>query len=257
MSSTRRWAGADTPTVYRAHTAASPESRRGAEGAGRPPSRRRPNRPTAKGIRVRAPTRPSTHRHRLRTRPRLADHGAGRGRDGERVDNDGPAARCAGTDRRRTGLRPSPRNRALRRQAVEHPCFAGLFPRSVDRLRRRAHGRRNRLASHGDTLEASLPYTAPELLRGRPPSALTDAYALACTAVELLIGAPPFSGDTSMELMDAHLSWPVPGYSTQDRLGATGFSTRAAQGVGEDPGKPLRLVHGVRRALSRVLWSSG
>ena len=66
---------------------------------------------------------------------------------------------------------------------------------------------------HPAHLEASLPYTAPELLRGRPPSARTDAYALACTAVELLVGAPPFSGDTSMELMDAHLSWPVPGYS--------------------------------------------
>ncbi len=66
---------------------------------------------------------------------------------------------------------------------------------------------------HPTHLEASLPYTAPELLRGRPPSARTDAYALACTAVELLLGAPPFSADSSMELMDAHLSHPVPGYS--------------------------------------------
>lgn len=64
-------------------------------------------------------------------------------------------------------------------------------------------------------LEASLPYTAPELLHGRPPSSRTDEYALACTAVELLIGAPPFSADTPMELVDAHLSQPVPGYSRE------------------------------------------
>lgn len=62
-------------------------------------------------------------------------------------------------------------------------------------------------------LEASLQYTAPELLRGRPPSALTDQYALACTAVELLIGRPPYSAETWMELVDAHLSQPVPSFS--------------------------------------------
>jgi len=66
---------------------------------------------------------------------------------------------------------------------------------------------------HPTQLEASLPYTAPELLRGRPPSARTDAYALACTAVELLLGAPPFPAETPMELVDAHLSWPVPSFS--------------------------------------------
>lgn len=66
---------------------------------------------------------------------------------------------------------------------------------------------------HATRVEASLPYTAPELLRGRPPTALTDQYALACTAVELLLGRPPFSGETWMELVDAHLNRPVPSYS--------------------------------------------
>lgn len=66
---------------------------------------------------------------------------------------------------------------------------------------------------HATRVEASLPYTAPELLRGRPPSALTDQYALACTAVELLIGRPPYQGATWMELVDAHLNRPVPSFS--------------------------------------------
>jgi serine/threonine protein kinase len=66
---------------------------------------------------------------------------------------------------------------------------------------------------HATRVEASLPYAAPELLRGRPPSALTDQYALACTAVELLLGRPPFSGETWMELVDAHLTQPAPSYS--------------------------------------------
>jgi serine/threonine protein kinase len=66
---------------------------------------------------------------------------------------------------------------------------------------------------HATRIETSLPYAAPELLRGRPPSPLTDQYALACTAVELLIGRPPYSAETWMELVDAHLSKPIPSYS--------------------------------------------
>ncbi|MGB3894862.1 serine/threonine-protein kinase [Mycolicibacter sinensis] len=53
--------------------------------------------------------------------------------------------------------------------------------------------------------EVSLPYTAPEILCGKAPSAATDEYALACTAVELLTGAPPFPADNAAELVDAHL----------------------------------------------------
>ena len=55
--------------------------------------------------------------------------------------------------------------------------------RSLDR-RRRPHR-----PTH---VEASLPYAAPEVLRGHPPSAASDEYALACTAVELLTGVTTF-----------------------------------------------------------------
>lgn len=54
-------------------------------------------------------------------------------------------------------------------------------------------------------VQASLPYSAPELLAGRTPSAPTDQYALACTAVELLTGSPPFTADTAVALMDQQL----------------------------------------------------
>jgi eukaryotic-like serine/threonine-protein kinase len=54
-------------------------------------------------------------------------------------------------------------------------------------------------------IEASLPYSAPELLRGHAPSAATDEYALACTAFELITGSPPFTATTSMGLADEQL----------------------------------------------------
>lgn len=61
--------------------------------------------------------------------------------------------------------------------------------------------------------EVSLPYTAPEVLVGRAPSAASDQYALACTAVELLTGRPPFTGASAVDLIDAHLHRTPPALS--------------------------------------------
>jgi serine/threonine protein kinase len=55
-------------------------------------------------------------------------------------------------------------------------------------------------------VEASLPYSAPELLTGHAPSGATDEYALACTAVELITGSPPFTARTQFGLIGAHLN---------------------------------------------------
>lgn len=55
-------------------------------------------------------------------------------------------------------------------------------------------------------VEASLPYAAPEILHGRIPSAASDEYALACTTVELITGTPPFTANTTMALVDQHLT---------------------------------------------------
>jgi serine/threonine-protein kinase len=59
-------------------------------------------------------------------------------------------------------------------------------------------------------IEASLPYSAPELLYGHAPSAATDEYALACTVFELITGSPPFTATTPMGLIDQHLHSPPP-----------------------------------------------
>jgi eukaryotic-like serine/threonine-protein kinase len=64
-------------------------------------------------------------------------------------------------------------------------------------------------------VEASLPYSAPELLYGRAPTAATDEYALACTLVELITGAPPFAANTPMGLIEDHLHRPPPQLSRE------------------------------------------
>jgi eukaryotic-like serine/threonine-protein kinase len=84
-------------------------------------------------------------------------------------------------------------------------------------------------------VQASLPYAAPELLRGDPPWAATDEYALACTAVELLTGAPPFLASTSIGLVEAHLNRPPPRISRTEADIPPAFDAILAKAMAKDP----------------------
>jgi Protein kinase domain len=56
----------------------------------------------------------------------------------------------------------------------------------------------------------TLEYISPEQIGGRPVDGRADQYSLACSAFELLAGAPPFRRDEPMAVMYAHLSEPPP-----------------------------------------------
>jgi serine/threonine protein kinase len=88
---------------------------------------------------------------------------------------------------------------------------------------------------HPTHVEASLPYAAPEVLRGQRPTPAVDEYALACTAVELLTGAPPFSAHTSWGLMDDQLNRPVPQFSRRYGWLPRAFDGILAKAMAKDP----------------------
>jgi serine/threonine protein kinase len=56
----------------------------------------------------------------------------------------------------------------------------------------------------------TLDYVSPEQIQGHPADGRADQYALACTAVEMLSGSPPFRRDESMALLWAQLEAPPP-----------------------------------------------
>ena len=60
------------------------------------------------------------------------------------------------------------------------------------------------LTSTGQFL-GTLDYVSPEQIQGHPVDGRADQYALACTTVEMLTGAPPFRNDDSMAVMWAQL----------------------------------------------------
>jgi eukaryotic-like serine/threonine-protein kinase len=84
-------------------------------------------------------------------------------------------------------------------------------------------------------IEASLPYSAPELLYGRAPSAATDEYALACTAFELITGSPPFTATTSMGLVDEQLYAPPPKVSRKLDWLPHAFDSIMAKALAKSP----------------------
>ncbi|MGH3952591.1 serine/threonine-protein kinase [Mycobacteroides salmoniphilum] len=84
-------------------------------------------------------------------------------------------------------------------------------------------------------VQTSLPYAAPEVLRGQPVTAATDQYALACTAVELFDGKPPFTARTAMKLADLHLNatpWPI---SYRHKHIPRAFDSIVAKAMAKDP----------------------
>ncbi|MFG1930797.1 serine/threonine-protein kinase [Mycobacterium sp. NPDC048908] len=82
---------------------------------------------------------------------------------------------------------------------------------------------------------ASLPYAAPELLRGQTPSAATDEYALACTAFELITGAPPFTAKTSFDLVDEQLHAPPPRLSRKVDWLPHAFDSMMSKALAKNP----------------------
>jgi serine/threonine protein kinase len=60
------------------------------------------------------------------------------------------------------------------------------------------------------TVLGTLAYMSPERVGAQPVDGRADQYALACSAFELLAGAPPFQRDEPAALIYAHLSVPPP-----------------------------------------------
>ncbi len=70
------------------------------------------------------------------------------------------------------------------------------------------------LTSQGEFL-GTMDYVAPEQIEGNPVDGRSDQYALACSAFEMLSGAPPFRRDETMAIMWAQVSAPPPALTSR------------------------------------------
>lgn len=102
-------------------------------------------------------------------------------------------------------------------------------------------------------VEASLLYSAPELLVGHAPTEATDVYALACTAVELITGTPPFADDTPMRLIDAHLHRQPPRPSRETPWLPRAFDSIVAKALAKAPADRYQSCREFVALITRAL----
>lgn len=102
-------------------------------------------------------------------------------------------------------------------------------------------------------VQASLPYSAPELLSGRTPSAATDEYALACTTIELLTGSPPFTASTALAMIDHQLNSPPPRISRTTAWIPHAVDSILAKAMAKDPDRRYESCTEVISLITRAL----
>lgn len=102
-------------------------------------------------------------------------------------------------------------------------------------------------------IEASLPYSAPELLTGHAPSDATDEYALACTAVELITGSPPFTANTPLGLIGAHLNSAPPRRSREIDWLPRVFDSILAKAMAKSPERRYQSCREFIALIKRAL----
>jgi serine/threonine protein kinase len=104
-----------------------------------------------------------------------------------------------------------------------------------------------------DEVEASLAYSAPELITNRAPTDATDTYALACTAVELITGSPPFRDESRIGLIEAHLHRQPPRLSREFDSLPRAFDSILAKAMAKAPGDRYQSCRELVALITRAL----
>jgi hypothetical protein len=71
-------------------------------------------------------------------------------------------------------------------------------------------GASDRVKTATGVIVGSPAYIAPERVAGAEHSAASDVYALGVTLYELVTGAPPYAGDSPVQVLEQHMKAPVP-----------------------------------------------
>lgn len=113
----------------------------------------------------------------------------------------------------------------------------------------KASGMLGRLFGGKTPPQGSPSYMSPEQIRGQALDARSDIYSYGCVVFELLAGRPPFTGSSSNEILNKHVSVPPPAVDTVAR-GATADATKLLRQLLAK--KPSERPASMRDVLARL-----
>jgi tetratricopeptide (TPR) repeat protein/predicted Ser/Thr protein kinase len=98
-------------------------------------------------------------------------------------------------------------------------------------------------------IAGTLPYMAPEVLRGEAPDARGDVWALGVVLYEMAAGQLPFAGKTTYDLTSSILREPLPPLPARVPAGLRSVIQRC---LAKEPGQRYRQIGEVRSALEAI-----
>jgi serine/threonine protein kinase len=92
-----------------------------------------------------------------------------------------------------------------------------------------------KLLGGGTKAQGSPSYMPPEQIRGQALDARSDIYSFGCVLFELLAGRPPYAAPTANEILNMHVSAPVPSINAFNRNATTSVSEFLRQLLAKKP----------------------
>jgi serine/threonine-protein kinase len=102
------------------------------------------------------------------------------------------------------------------------------------------------------TVMGTARYLAPEQVNGKPADARTDVYALGLLLYEMLVGKPPFGGDTDVATAMARLTTSAPPIRAQRPDVPIELDDLVHQCLARDPARRFASAADVRAALAAI-----
>ena len=87
------------------------------------------------------------------------------------------------------------------------------------------------------TVQGTRSYMAPEQIRGKPLTRMTDVYGFGCVMHEMLAGKPPFTGTSPDELLQKHLRATPPPLIAFNKAVSEDFAKLILRTLSKDPAK--------------------
>lgn len=118
--------------------------------------------------------------------------------------------------------------------------------------KRRKRGLAKWLTPRAKIQQGTKSYMSPEQIRGLPLDDRADLYSFACTIHELVSGKPPFTGASTIDLLNKHLKTSPPSLEAQNPNVTAAFGQLMRRAMSKDPNARPKSVDDFLREFRMI-----